>query len=271
MKSQLGLFQSAGRCRFFLGTHMDNWLKTWTVPLFVSRRRLIRRKQLLRAAGPWALDSGGFTELTKYGGWTVSSKDYAADVRRFSAGIGRMEWAATQDWMCETVALAMTGKTVAEHQRLSVRSYLDLREIAPEVPWVPVIQGWTKADYLACADLYRAEGVDLAALPIVGVGSVCRRQHTAEAYSIFAALNAQGLRLHGFGLKIQGLEMAAHLLASADSMAWSYGARKEPPMPGCTHRSCANCPRYARRWRDRVVGIQGILAEGGGVAFSDPP
>lgn len=261
MTAQVGLFQSHGRCRFFLGTHMDGWLKTWTSPLFISRRRLVRRKKLIRAAGAWALDSGGFTEITKYGAWTVSPRDYAADVRRFSSEIGGMRWAATQDWMCETVALARTGKTIEEHQRLSIRSYLDLTEIAPDLPWVPVIQGWTRDDYLRCADLYEAEGVDLAALPTVGVGSVCRRQHTTGAYQIFAALHARGLRLHGFGLKLQGLEMAAHLLTSADSMAWSYGARKSPPMDGCTHRSCGNCPRWAKRWRDRVVSIPGVIGD----------
>jgi hypothetical protein len=47
-------------------------------------------------------------------------------------------------------------------------------------------------------------------------------------------------------------ERARHL-ASADSMAWSYTARRQPPMPGCPHRSCANCPRFALAWRDRVL------------------
>lgn len=192
MTAQLGLFQSVGRCRFFLGTHETGWLRTWTDgPLFVSRRRLARRKSWPRAAGPWAMDSGGFTEITTHGGWTVGAKDYAAEVRVYADAIGSMEWAATQDWMCETAALDKTGKSIAEHQRLSVRSYLDLMTIAPDLPWVPVVQGFTRDDYLRCADLYEAEGVDLAALPTVGVGSVCRRQGTREAVPIIAALHAR--------------------------------------------------------------------------------
>lgn len=258
MSAQIGLFQSAGHCRFFLGTHMPNWLRTWTIPLFVSRRRLIRYRRLPRAIGPWALDSGGFTEITKFGGWTVSARDYAAEVRRFRDEIGGMEWAATQDWMCEDVALARTGKSMEEHQRLSVQSYLDLTALAPEIPWTPVVQGRERDDYLRCADLYEAVGVSLASLPVVGVGSVCRRQATGEAVRIFSALKHRGLRLHGFGLKLGGLENASHLLASADSMAWSFGARRAPPIAGHQHRTCANCSTWAARWRDQVVSLPGV-------------
>lgn len=267
MSAQLGLFQSTGRCRFYLGTHMPNWLRTWTVPLFVARQRLAPYKRLPRASGPWALDSGGFMEITKRGRWTVPMRDYAAQVRRFSAEVGGMEWAAIQDWMCEDVALAKTGKTMEEHQRLSVRSYLDLCDEAPELPWAPVIQGRERGDYLRCADMYEAEGVNLAALPVVGVGSVCRRQATGEAVQIFAALKSRGLRLHGFGIKLGGLENAAHLLTSADSMAWSDAARRDRgrSRPFCIRdhprgaRTCANCGVWAREWRDRVVSLPGVL------------
>jgi hypothetical protein len=37
-------------------------------------------------------------------------------------------------------------------------------------------------------------------------------------------------------------------------MAWSYTARRQPPLPGCVgHINCANCPRYAYRWRQAVL------------------
>ena len=60
--------------------------------------------------------------------------------------------------------------------------------------------------------------------------------------------------MHGFGIKTTGLHLYGHLLASADSMAWSYAARRAPALPGCTgHRNCANCLTYATRWRDRIL------------------
>ena len=42
---------------FYLGTHMDGWLAHVGVPLFVSHRRLARRKTLPKAALPVASHS----------------------------------------------------------------------------------------------------------------------------------------------------------------------------------------------------------------------
>ena len=126
---------------FFLGIHEPAWMARTDVPLFVSRRRLVRRKTMPRARGRWALDSGGFTELSMHGRWTVPSAQYAAEVRRFRDEIGGLEWAAPQDWMCEPFITRKTGRTVAEHQRLTVANLLELRSIAPDLPWVHVGQG----------------------------------------------------------------------------------------------------------------------------------
>jgi hypothetical protein len=242
--------------RFFLGTHQPHWLRIG-VPLFVSDRRLRRYRSLPRATAPWALDSGGFTELSQYGTWDTgpTPATYVARVRRYRDEIGHLVWAAPQDWMCEPSILAMTGLTVAEHQTRTVDNYLLLRELAPDLPIVPVVQGWTPGDYLRCADLYTACGVDLSASPIVGVGSVCRRQSTVQVGDILTSLHQAGItRLHGFGFKTLGLARWGHLLTSADSLSWSAQARREPPLPGCTsHRNCANCLRYALRWRTRVL------------------
>jgi hypothetical protein len=39
-------------------------------------------------------------------------------------------------------------------------------------------------------------------------------------------------------------------------MAWSYAARRQPPLPGCTgHKNCANCLSYATRWRAKVCDV----------------
>jgi len=73
---------------------------------------------------------------------------------------------------------------------------------------------------------------------------------------ITAALAQMGIRLHGFGVKTSGLALYGHHLASADSMAWSYAARRAPALPGCTgHKNCANCLTYATQWRARVLSL----------------
>lgn len=254
------------RTRFLLGSHQPGWLATAGVPLFISDRRLRVYKTLPRAAAPWALDSGGFTELKDYGTWTVTPEDYAARVRQYRDRIGRMLWCAPQDWMCEPIVInggTLAGQrfvgthlSVTEHQHRTVDNLLHLRAIAPDLPWAPVIQGFTREEYLACTDLYAAAGIDLTAEPVVGLGSVCRRQDTVEAHQIINALHARGItRLHGFGVKTLGLARYGHLLLSSDSMAWSMDARKgRIRLPGCSaHKNCANCLIYALLWRRSVL------------------
>jgi hypothetical protein len=254
---------------FYTGTHQPHWLWRAGFPLFVSHRQLARRRSLRPASCRWALDSGGFTELSLHGRWVTPAGAYAAAVRRYARQIGRLDFAAPQDWMCEPFMLARTGLTVAEHQRRTVASYLELRTLAPDLPFIPVLQGWHLDDYLACADLYAAAGVDLAAVPVTGLGSVCRRQSTGQIAAIVTELAHLRLRLHGFGVKTGGLHQYGHLLASADSMAWSYAARRQAPLPGCTgHANCANCLAYATRWRSRVLAR--LAARGCQPALFDP-
>ena len=240
---------------FWLGTHEVHWLGRTDVPLFLSRRRLAKRKRLPRAMGPWALDSGGFSELTMFGRWETSAKVYVEEVRKWQAGIGNMAWAAIQDWMCEPTVRQKTGLSTEEHQRRTVASYQELQALAPDLPWVPVLQGWEYGDYLRHVGMYAKAGIDLAAQPLVGLGSVCRRQQTDMAEDLIRELSGAGIRLHGFGFKLAGLRRTAASLASADSLAWSFQARKRRrPLAGCQHEgSCANCLRYALWWRERVL------------------
>jgi hypothetical protein len=239
---------------FFLGTHRPQWLGRTCVPLFVSRRTLSESKPPI-ATAPWALDSGGFSELSMFGRWETSAKQYVDEVRRWQEDVGRLEWAAIQDWMCEPFILAKTGETVSEHQRRTTHSYLQLKQMAPEIPWAPVLQGWHPDDYIAHKEEYeRCIPMPLKTHRVVGIGSVCRRQNTKEAMEILRPLAAMGLRLHGFGFKVTGLwQGAASILWSADSLAWSRAARYEPPLPGCTHKTCANCIKFALRWREKVL------------------
>lgn len=269
----------AGRPLFLLGTHQPGWLAkpeiaAERVPLFVSDRRLRGYKTLPRAAAPWAVDSGGFTELQKYGRWTVSPAEYVARLRRYRDETGNLIWAAQQDWMCEPVIInggvangqrfVGTHLSVPEHQRLTVLNYGHLLDLAPDLDIVPVVQGSTPEEYEQCRELFwRLLRIDLATLPRVGVGSVCRRQGTREVAAIIRRLRAGGLhRLHLFGFKTLGLVQHRHLLTgrdSADSLGWSDTARKlrRPALPQCVragrHRNCANCLPFALTWRRAVL------------------
>lgn len=166
------------------------------------------------------------------------------------------DFAAIRDWMCEPFMLEKTGKTIAEHQKLTIDSYATLREIAPSIPWMPVVQGWEPDDYESHVEQYRAAGFDLAVLRRVGVGSVCRRQGTSDGARIIHRVADLGIRVHAFGVKVDGLALFGDRIASADSMTWSFVARRRNILlPGCKgHRNCANCFRWAHEWhRTRIV------------------
>lgn len=290
--------------KFYLGTHMEYWLGPTErhpfeslpdgIPLFVSRNQLFGRKSLpVCTRRTWALDSGGFTELQQYGGWRTSPEKYAAEVRRFRDEIGGMDYAAPQDWMCEDSVInggtfgrlhfVGTRLSVEEHQRLTVENFLELRSIAPDLPFFPVLQGYEQAEYLQCAEMYDKAGVDLSAESVVGVGSVCRRQGRKEIADLFEVLWGAGIpRLHGFGVKRDGIAQLAVTLARVrtarptlgadlrmDSLVWSDEARRRPPLPDCVRhwgkaKNCANCALYATWWYRETMnrvnqGLEGTL------------
>lgn len=228
------------------------------MPLFVSRRRLEKLNRLPVARGPWAMDSGGFTELSLHGCWSITVRQYVEEVRRCMECVGNLQWAASCDYMVEPDILAKTGLTVERHQELTIDNFLEARNLAPELPIIPVLQGWTWGDYPRHEEQYARRGIDLSREPVVGVGTGCRRQSTTRFGTTLATLRADlGDRLHSFGLKIRGLELSQEQVISADSLAWSYAARRKPPLPGCEHAHCNNCIRWALRWRQKVMQLLG--------------
>lgn len=201
--------------------------------LILSARRILRRRsggrgRLRRAVVPLFIDSGAFSEVSKHGGWTWPAHDFAAFVEASARELGTVEHAGIQDWMCEPWIVEKTGLTVEEHQRRTIASFLELRRLAPAVPWVFTLQGYTARDYLRCAQMGEDEGIRLEDQPIVGLGSVCRRSRTPEIEATVAEVKAglpSRVRLHGYGVKSEGAMLSCWGLASVDSMAWSRRAR----------------------------------------------
>lgn len=238
--------------QFYLGTHHANWLGLTDVPLFVSRRRMPKRK-FPRATCRWALDSGGFTQLSHFGSWEgITTAQYANEVVRYQDEVGGLAFAAPMDWMCEPPIVQKTGLSVERHQELTIDNFIDLRNRLGSIV-MPVVQGWTEGQYLDHVEMYAQRGVDLAAEAIVGVGTVCRRQDTLAAELILRSLSSLGLRIHAFGVKVGGLLRYHDAIVSSDSMAWSFRARYDAPIPGHAHKNCANCLEYALDWRNELV------------------
>ena len=86
--------------KFYLGIHEPQMLHKCEVPKFISYRRLMNRKSDIAPIGEWSLDSGGFSEISQHGTWTISPQQYIQDVGRY-VDWGGLNWAAPQDWMVE--------------------------------------------------------------------------------------------------------------------------------------------------------------------------
>lgn len=233
----------------------------WGVRVLVSYVRLRGVKALPVAVEDWLLDSGGCDQLMRYRGWTIPAAEYAADIRRYGQEVGRLVWAAPQDWPASRGALARTGLTEVEHQRRTTASVVELRAAGTGVHIAALLTGETPAGYLRHVDMYARAGFDLRAEPVVAVGALLRRP-VGEAAAVVRLLHAAGLtRLHTLGGKGPLLDLVGGLIASTDSADWSGNARRHTGL--CPHGLVKweqNCPVAAREWgarqRDRAVRAQ---------------
>lgn len=173
------------------------------------------------------LDSAGFVAMEKYRGFEWAVEEYvglgAAFPWRWFASMDACvepevapDREAVQDRVAWTVALNRACRREAEAQGCADRL-------------MPVIQGARAEDYLRCLDRMP----EAAEAPILGVGSMCRRQTggldgiLACVDAIDRALGVAPARLHLFGAKSDATEaLRAHpRVASADSQAYGVRAR----------------------------------------------
>lgn len=221
-----------------------------------TRRKPLSCKELL-------LDSQAFRILELHGDHVLTPEQYAAEIVRICALCDEVT-GVTQDYPCEQYIFdkryELTGIrfTVADHQRLTIARYDELRgRLDRAIEVLPVLQGYHPREYV---DHLRQYGKRLRFGAWVGVGSVCKRNNDPAAIrAVLLAIKAArpDLRLHGFGVKITALASPTvrQLLYSADSMAWSNAARWEG--------------RNANDWREAAAFAQRIVGRGLGPLFEE--
>lgn len=232
--------------RFFTGLHQPSDAQHFDAA-FVNVNRLRSRKGSF-TVGDWIMDSGAFTEISTHGHYRHSVAEYASEIRRWAKN-GNLLAAVAQDWMCEPFIVAKTGLSVERHQQLTIERYdALLAEDTAGVYVLPVLQGFAPQDYVRHLVAY---GDRIGRGVWVGVGSVCKRNGTPD--QVAAVLHAiktvrPDLLLHGFGLKTTALAhpLVRSLLHTADSMAWSFHARKQG--------------RNANDWREAMRWVNGITS-----------
>lgn len=176
------------------------------------------------------MDSAAFSEVVIHGGYRAPPAAFAAEACAWTARVPGCVFVASQDYMCEPFVLEKTGLTIPDHQLMTIERYDAIMAAwTSATPVLPVLQGFAQADYLKHLDDY---GDRLAEGAWVGVGSVCKRQGAiAMVEDLLGSIKERrpDLRLHGFGVKLTALksQLIRDLLYSADSMAWSFSARKQ--------------------------------------------
>lgn len=237
--------------RFFVGLHQPSDARHFPL-CCISINRLVKRKKPIYDGLPFIqgevlVDSGAFTTIAKHGGYPEPVDVYADQIRRLIP-IVPISAIVAQDYMCEPQMLEKTGLSIPDHQRLTIERYDQLMACGLPVYVMPVLQGYDPEDYV---DHLRQYGDRLAPGAWVGVGSVCKRNSNPQAIvGVLQAIKTArpDLRLHGFGIKLTSMQssLVCNLLHSADSLAWSYAARKQGRN--------ANDWREAARFASRMPG-----------------
>lgn len=229
---------------FYVGLHQPSDAANFD-RAFISVNRVRGRKKPVPAK-EWIMDSGAFSEITTHGAYRHGPEEYAAEINRLAKINSGLKVAVSQDWMCEPWIVEKTGLSVEDHQRLTVERYDALLRLVDGVYLLPVLQGYTVKDYLSHIEQY---GDRLKPGAYVGVGSICKRNgDVRQIEAILTAIKKKrpDLHLHGFGLKTTALGsgIVRDLLQSADSMAWSFAARRQG--------------RDANDWREAASFVQSI-------------
>ena len=233
--------------QFYIGLHHPS--DAWPFLRSMISINSIRERKGRFKVNDWIMDSGAFTEISTYGRWRSEPEEYAEQINRWKHN-GNLLAAVSQDLMCEPFILEKSGLKIGEHQTITIERYARLVRLT-DAYVMPVLQGYSPESYAAHVHQY---GGLLRHGQWVGVGSVCKRNcNPQQIEDVLLAIKTQrpDLRLHGFGLKIQALRSGTvrALLHSADSMAWSYAARKED---GSEHD-----PRRALAYAAKMEAIMG--------------
>ncbi|WP_338929217.1 hypothetical protein WDZ11_22270 (plasmid) [Roseomonas mucosa] len=186
-------------------------------------------RSLRRLAGlDAALDSAGFVAMARYGFYPWPVSDYIA-----LAAAASWRWFSAMD-LCVEPQIARDEAEVLDRIAGTVRLYGEClrmagdRGIADRL--VPVVQGWRPDHYLRCLDRLP----DIGHVPLLGVGSVCRRQTGGPdgvlrvVDTLDRALGDAPARLHLYGVKSEAMHaLREHpRVASVDSQAYGQTARR---------------------------------------------
>lgn len=165
------------------------------------------------------IDSGGFNVIKRWGVFPFSVDEYLDFVRQYNPSMF-----AVMDYPCEP-ELGSRPKHLKTNRERIEETIKNTSEIIDkwddESKPIPVIQGYTRSEYLYCIDRLRDQGL---ITDYMAVGSLCVRKRITEIRGVLRMIKKElpKTRLHAFGIKLSAMDdpLMWELVYSCDSNAW---------------------------------------------------
>lgn len=169
------------------------------------------------------VDPGGFTAARRWGSFPWTPSQLVDWVREESRDVV-LDWCAVMDYACEPNVNRSILPTNRARIEATIENEIACKEAAPDLPWLPVLQGDNLVE--RAYDLDRRRGLNLLPDDYAGIGSVCGRG-AGGAKRVVKFYNDQlpGVKYHGFGMHIQALDddSVYSAVRSWDSYGWNWG------------------------------------------------
>lgn len=169
------------------------------------------------------IDCGGFTAAKRWGKYPWTFQQYIDWIYEESRDV-KLDFCAIMDYACEPGVNRSTYQTNIDRINQTIKNEASLIDLAPDLPWLPVLQGNTLKE--RAYDLNRRR--ELGQLPdsYAGIGSVCGRGAVGAIEAVrFYRRQLPGVEYHGFGMHIQALDRddVYFSIKSWDSYSWNWG------------------------------------------------
>lgn len=275
---------------YYVGT--DRHTRAWERNAMISANSLVRtedgknvyRKEPVHVR-KWIMDSGAFTQITKWGEFVMSPEEYIRLACYFQ-WCGDLQCIVSQDYMCEPdVIQGLKDRgiraSVRVHQQKTVERYIELLDLADKyelrVPIMPVLQGWEVEDYWDHYCMYKsafmAGSGRMRWNPAwIGIGSTCKRNKNPEIvaeildsleyqmrgyfaqpwmnFEACAGIDYNKTKVHLFGFKTTGLKNSRikDRIYSADSFAYDFDDKMKGGL-----RTSEERVKSSIRFHDKIV------------------
>lgn len=168
------------------------------------------------------LDSGGFSFFYRSGDYEFYPAQFIRLARKINA-----DYVAVMDYPCEPDVNRSKLRTNYERIDKTIENAIKLMDLADDINWVMVVQGYKPEEYLYAIDRIKEQGL---LTDLMAIGSLCVRKSISSAREIILLVRKNlpsRIKLHGFGVDLRFLRDLAifSALYSTDTAAWKWNNR----------------------------------------------